>query len=62
MNIEELSKVIARSLEFESELFQIFQQAAFVEFSKTSAMLALFNIGIQHAAALNAIIQQRMRL
>ena len=60
MNIEELSKVIARSLEFESELFQFFQQAAFVESSKTTAMLPLFNIGIEHAAALKALIQQRL--
>ena len=51
VDIDELNRVIARSEEFEGELFQLLESSSFVSNNKSTAILAMCDIAQEHATS-----------
>jgi hypothetical protein len=60
VDIDELKRIIARSEEFEDELYQLLQSASFSSDSKSTAILAMHNIAQEHAVSLRELTQIRL--
>lgn len=60
VSIDELNRVIARSEEFEDELFQLFQSSSFANNNKSTAILAIYNIAQEHALSLRELTRIRL--
>jgi hypothetical protein len=60
VGIEELGRVIARSEEFEDELFQTLQLSSFANNNKSTAILAMCSIAQEHAVSLRELTRIRL--
>lgn len=60
VDLDELNRVIARSEEFEGELFQLIGASAFADNSKNTAILAMCDIAQEHANALRELTRIRL--
>ncbi|MGZ8159361.1 MAG: DUF6988 family protein [Methylobacter sp.] len=60
VDIDELDRVIARSEEFEDELFQLLQSSSFTNNNKSTAILAMYNIAQEHAVSLRELTRLRL--
>ena len=60
VGIDELNRVIARSEEFEDELFQLLQSSSFINNNKSTAILAMYNIAQEHAVSLRELTRIRL--
>lgn len=60
VDIDELNRVIARSEEFEDELYQLLQSASFASNSKSTAILAMHYIAQEHAVSLRELTRIRL--
>lgn len=59
-NRDELDRVIARSEEFEDELFQMVRSLSFSNDNKSTAILAMHSIAQEHAASLRELTRLRL--
>jgi len=60
VDIDELNRVIARSEEFEGELFQLLESSSFVSNNKSTAVLAMCDIAQEHATSLRELTRIRL--
>jgi hypothetical protein len=60
VGIEDLDRVIARSVEFDDELFQMPHSSSFSNDNKSTAMLAMHNIAQEHAVSLRELTRIRL--
>lgn len=56
-DMHELDQLIARSEEFESELFGLLENSSFSRDEKSTAVLAMCNIALEHANSLRELIR-----
>lgn len=60
IGIDELNRIIARSEEFEGELFQLLESSSFVKNNKSTAILAMCDIAQEHAISLRELTRIRL--
>jgi hypothetical protein len=60
VDIDELNRVIARSEEFEDELFELLESSSFANNNKSTAILAMHNLAQEHATSLRELTRIRL--
>lgn len=60
VGIDELNRVIARSEEFEAELFKLLQSTPFADNNKSTAIIAMCDIAREHAVSLRELTKLRL--